>query len=239
MPKTNVEYATDNITVYRYCKYNCMYCWAWRLPLYSSRISRGKYRGVDEALKYARIRGKRAIVISFTSDPYPPEEENLGLTRKVLEILSNTNHKVMVLTKNPKTPATRDIDLFINSSADMWLGTTVISLEKTWFEPKAPPPSERLKYIKEAHEKGVKTWLSIEPIIPETTFPEEIVEQTLNYVDFYVLGAFNYAKQLGFKYTKEQLKKWYLNHVKEAVKILNKNKKQYHIKIELLKYLLP
>ena len=84
MPKTNVEYATDNITVYRYCKNGCVYCWAWRIPLFSKRIEKGKYNPVEEARKYLKIRDRRVIVISFTSDPYPFEEVVWKITRRVL-----------------------------------------------------------------------------------------------------------------------------------------------------------
>jgi len=239
MPRTNVEYATDNITVYRWCRWQCAYCWAWRIPLFRNRILRGKYNPVKEAEKYARIKEKRTIVVSFTSDPYPPDEIDYRWTRKVLLTLSKTNHKVMVLTKAPNLACMLDLDVFIFSNAEMWLGTTVICLEKTSWEPLAPKPLTRLNSLRYAKKFGVKTWLSIEPIIPKVTWPEEIVEETLDYVDFYVLGSFNYTKQLKLTYFDEDLKKkWYRKHVPKAIELLKKHGKRFFVKKELKKYLM-
>ncbi|RLG77838.1 MAG: hypothetical protein DRO12_01065 [Thermoprotei archaeon] len=236
MPKSSVDYATDNITVYRSpCPYRCRYCWAWRIPLFRSRIRRGHYDPVKEAERYARTGEPRTIVVSFTSDPYPPVEKSLRKTRRVLEALArNPRHKVMVLTKNPQL-ALRDLDIFLRHP-NMWLGTTVISLEPTDWEPYAPSPEERLSALKSAHSKGVRTWLSVEPIIPRTTYPELIVGETLDYVDWYVLGAFNYSGRLA-KMGKDVLKGWYRDHVVQAISILRSHGREFHIKKELRKYL--
>ncbi len=131
-------------------------------------------------------------------DPYPPEEARKGLTRRVLEILSKApQHRIMILTKNPRL-ALRDLDL-MHIHGDMWLGTTVTTLRHAEvLEPRAPPPRSRLEALREAHEEGVRTWLSVEPIIPPFTDLAEIIRETRGYVDLYVLGAFNYARQLGF-----------------------------------------
>lgn len=203
MGRSNVEYATDQITVYKTCPYGCRYCF-WRTPLFRSRLRRLEPRPVHEAMRYARMK-HRTIVISFTTDPYPPQEEHQRITRRVLEILSHSYwNKIMILTKNPRL-ALRDLDIML-AHGRMWLGSTVIHLnDNNMLEPNAPPVSSRLEALREAHNEGVRTWLSIEPIIPPITNVKEIVEKTHDFVDFYVLGAFNYAKQLGLPLpTKEE-----------------------------------
>ena len=235
MPRTKVDYATDQITVYRYCPYKCRYCYVWNNKLFASRVMRGKYDPVEEAKKYLNKTG-RTIVVSFVSDPYPPEERDRRITRKVLEILCNTDNKILILTKNPQL-ALRDVDVM---SKNCWLGSTVITLDKgkwRYWEPRTLySPARRLYSLKIAHEVGVKTWLSIEPIIPGTTYPQDIINKTLGYIDYYVLGAFNYTKQLGYTtYTPETLRKYYTKHVLEAIQILEQHNKPYHIKKELKK----
>ena len=232
MPKSNVDYATDNITVYREpCQFQCRYCWAWRIPLFSTRVTKGSYDPFEEASKYAKMRTPRIIVVSFTNDPYPPREKMLERTRRVLGILAlNKLHKVLVLTKNPIL-ALRDLDVF-GEHRNMWLGSTVISLRQTDWEPYAPHPLERLKALRFAHNKGVKTWLSIEPIIPGVTDAEAIIRESLSYIDWYVLGSFNYSERLA-KIPKSQLKKWYKEEIPKAVKLLEEHGKPYHIKKEL------
>ena len=223
-----LDYATDQITVYKTCPYGCRYCF-WRVPLFRSRLRRMQPKPIQEAMKYSRMKN-RVIVISFTTDPYPPQEEHQRLTRRVLEILSHSYwNKIMILTKNPKL-ALRDLDIML-AHGRMWLGSTVIHLNDTnMLEPNAPPVSSRLEALRKAHEEGVTTWLSIEPIIPPITNVKEIVKKTHGYVDFYVLGAFNYAKQLGLPSpTKEE----YLKVLIPGITALKEYQANFIIKKEL------
>jgi len=235
MVKTGVEYATDQITVYRFCPYNCKYCWAWRLSLYSKRIKKGKYNPIEEARKYLRARKKRTIVVSFTSDPYPPVEKENKLTRKVLEILSKAKkHRILILTKNPEL-ALRDLDL-MKAHGDMWLGTTLTSTLPNVYELYVPTPVQRMNALYKAYKQGVKTWISLEPIIPDVTFPETIIMLTYAFTDFYVLGALSYHKET-LNISRRKLKMWYDKHLPRAIKILEIKHKKYFIKNNLKKYL--
>lgn len=233
MPKTRVEYATDQITVYRSCPFTCNYCYVWNSRIYSYRVRAGKYDPVEEARRYRRARRPRIIVVSFVSDPYPPAEERMRLTRRVLEELAGTRHRVMVLTKNPGLAVRLDLDLMAGAG-NVWLGSTVVSLSKITYEPHAPPPRERLNAIRHAYVSGVPTWLSIEPIIPGVTDPSRIISETHEYVEFYVLGSLNHgALGMGEK-TKRM---WYAKHVPEAVELLRRLNKAFVVKGELRRYL--
>ncbi len=215
-------------------------CWAWRLPLFRSRISRGKYDPLTEAYRYVSAVRPRIIVISFTSDPYPPEEREKRLTGKVLRALAGSTcpHRVMILTKNPKLALELDKDVLTSRRrVSFWLGSTVICLKKTDLEPKAPSPSERLEALREAYGMGITTWLSIEPIIPHVTKPEEIIERTCDYVDLYVLGSFNYSRQLGFKLSSHELRMWYASHAFKAIELAKQLNKRIILKKELARML--
>ena len=230
MPKSGVEYATDQITVYRYCPYMCLYCYVWRNKLFASRVQRGRYDPVKEALKYSRRAG-RTIVVSFVSDPYPPEEREKMLTRRVLEVLAKTRNRVMILTKNPIL-ALRDLDIM--RRGDVWLGTTITTLHE-WrkYEPKVPSPYERMDALRRAHEEGIKTWISIEPLLPQPD-PSLILKLTAGYTDYYVVGALNY-RLLGF--TKRQLREFYNRYVPRMIAMLEEWGKPCTIKKELKAYL--
>lgn len=206
--------------------------------MFARRIASGKYDPVREAEKYLRTEG-RTIVVSFTSDPYPPEEARLGRTRRVLEVLSrNPRNRVMLLTKNPLL-ALRDLDLMLRHG-DMWLGTTVTTLSDELagsLEPGAPHPRARLEALRVAHEAGVKTWLSVEPIIPLAT-TLKVVCESMEFVDFYVLGSLNYAERLGLlEGDSKLLESWYKALVPRMVEVLERHNKQYIIKKELKRYL--
>jgi len=227
--RSKVEYASDQITVYNYCSHGCVYCF-WRLPLWRARLRRIVPRPLEEAKRYARMRKPRRIVVSFTTDPYPAEERRRRLTRRVLEILSKApQHTILVLTKNPEL-ALRDLDV-MHVHGDMWLGTTITCLDGSdLLEPGAPSAQKRLKALWEAHNEGIKTWVSIEPIIPPLTNIEEIVTESHKYVDFYVLGAFNYARQLGLP---EPSKEEYLKVLAPGLLTLRRFEKRFFIKREL------
>ncbi len=198
-----------------------------------SRLARMNPRPLDEARAYARKRSRSIIVISFTTDPYPPEEVDRRLTRRVLEILAEApQHRILVLTKNPRL-ALRDMDLMLQHG-DTWLGTTLTSLsDPNPLEPKAPPASKRLAALRAAKRDGVRTWLSLEPIVPGVTDVAAIVEATYSFVDFYVLGAFNYASQLGFR---EPEPKEY-EPVLDGIWLLDALGKEFFVKKELRKIL--
>ena len=230
MPKTGVEYASDQITIYDSCIFRCKYCWN-RLPIMQSRISRRKYSPIDEAMKYTRSRKPRTIVISFVNDPYQPREITERKTRKVLEILlqSPIKHRIMILTKNPKLALDRDFELMNNN---VWLGSTVTALCKIPDEPYAPSNVERIEVLLEAHQGGIHTWMSIEPWIPNVTKPTEIINYTHEFIDLYIVGRLNYAKQLGYNHVTDG---FYRKALPDVISLLKKLKKPFIIKKELKK----
>lgn len=239
MPATGVEYATDQITVYRECPYGCRYCYATKLGFFKHRIQRGGYNPVEEAKAYLRV-AHHSVLLSFTSDPYPPAERVNQRTSRVLRVLAqNPTNRILILTKNPMLFLERDIHI---AHKDLWVGTTIVSLDKTYLEPNAPPPKERLKALKTLKELGFKTWISLEPLLPshlnDGYYPTELVEHTKDFADWYVLGSFNYPKQLGFAGIEPKyLRQWYKDFVPPAIKRLKELKIPFFIKRELRRYL--
>ncbi|RLE88653.1 MAG: hypothetical protein DRJ67_01395 [Thermoprotei archaeon] len=189
-------------------------------------------RPLEEARRYARMGRPRRIVISFTTDPYPPAEERWRLTRRVLQILAGApQHTIMILTKNPRL-ALRDLDV-MHLHGGMWLGATVIALDGARaLEPRAPSPWSRLEALREAHEEGVRTWLSVEPIIPPISKPLEIVREAVDYVDFFVFGKLNYARQLGLP-EPDPRELW--DALRPALSFLSRRGKKFLVKRELIR----
>lgn len=230
---TGVEYADEQITVYGSCLFGCKYCWA-NTPLFNYRRGRGAEKYLEKAEKLARATKPKKIVVSFTADPYQPRERHEVKTRKVLEILakSKVEHEVMVLTKNPQLAVERDSNLFVENG--FWLGTTVTALSYNRDEVLAPPNPERVFWLKMAHKMGIKTWMSIEPWIPDITDPEEIIRKTHGFVDYYVVGRLNYEKTVGYPVVEDT---FYAEKLVEVIDLLDRLGKEYHIKKELAKCL--
>jgi len=105
------------------------------------------------------------LSIANSSDPYPNLEAKTGLMRKCLEMLSQQDCKIQIITKS--NLVTRDIDLLRKMPSMVSLTITIDddNVAKL-IEPHAPSSSERLKAVETLIEKDVPTSVRIDPIIP-------------------------------------------------------------------------
>ena len=119
--------------------------------------------------------------------------------------------------------------------------------------------SERVKYIAKVKELGVKTWVSMEPIIPfivhEDGKVEYVVKNPIEIIqefekqnilpDLVIIGRLNHIKQfyehgLGIRYNPkigEMYNKWYIENVPKLLKYLREKKINFILKKELEKTL--
>ena len=171
---------------------------------------------------------QRSILFSFLSDPYQPIEEKYKITRQILCIVRQYGLNSKVLTKGSYSLIRRDFDLL--KTARVELGITVCfvddSMRQEW-EPNAAPVADRFRILKEAHEEGIYTWVSLEPVIvPEQAL--RVIEQAAPYVDFWKVGKLNHMKEI------EQKVDWHQFHI-DVVKLLNSLHAKYYIKEDLRK----
>jgi len=197
MGQSEVEYATDQITMNLSCSFDCKYCWR-KLPFVQARMSRWKPKPLHEANRYASKDDKRVLLISFWSEPYSPE--NTPITREMLKVLAGCKHTVLTLTKNPVV-ATKDVDV-MKSIGDFWFGTTLTATFKIPDEPFAPSNRLRIEALQYAKEQGLKTFASVEPVLPSLVGEiSNIIKATSEFTDFYVIGRLDYNRQLGYPST--------------------------------------
>lgn len=148
---------------YTGCDHACLYCYAQSyIPRFHD--CRPKKNLLKRLEKEARKLRGEIISISNSSDPYPCLEAKLGLTRKCLQILANSNCKIHIVTKS--TIVTRDIDLLKQAKAIVTF--TITTLDETLakkLEPNAPSPKARLHALVELSNYGIPTTARIDPII--------------------------------------------------------------------------
>jgi len=91
----------------------------------------------------------------------------------------------------------RDFDLLAANAHRVMYGATLVfrdDAEAKKREPGAAPTSERMHVLREAHNKGIRTWVSLEPVYHhEDTFA--LIEATRGYVDVYKVGKLNYRPE--------------------------------------------
>jgi DNA repair photolyase len=112
----------------------------------------------------AKLHGE-TISVANSSDPYPRAEASEGLTRRCLEILSESNCKIQIITKS--NIVTRDDDLLskIPSTVALTITTDDENLARL-IEPYAPSPSQRLRAAQDLMKSGIPVSVRIDPIIP-------------------------------------------------------------------------
>ena len=169
-----LEYARLATNPYLTCEHGCRYCYVPGV-LHMTRdvfcrppvLREGYLEALERELPdYSLDAGNSdPIHIGFVCDPYSPGED--GQTRQVLEAFVRHNVPFTLLTKGGMR-AVRDFDLLQGHAAS--LGVTMTGCESTrmeW-EPGAAPVSDRERSLVVAHEAGIPTWVSIEPVlVPE------------------------------------------------------------------------
>ena len=168
------EYSALALNIYKGCEHRCKYCFG-PSALQSKRENyfnnpnpkNNILRRIQKDVLTLRKKGiDKEILISFIGDPYKPVEMDLCLTRQTIETLIQNDLSFTVLTKGG-TRAERDFEILSNYPKARF-GTTLIFTDQKdadYWEPGAASVSDRIKAIEIAHNKGIPTWVSIEPVI--------------------------------------------------------------------------
>jgi len=156
----------DKLTFNPYtgCDLKCLYCYASSyIPnFFKCRPKKNLVQMLEQESR--KLKGE-IISISNSSDPYPPIEKELGLTRKCLEILLRQNCKIQIITKS--NLVTRDIDVLKRTTSMVAISITTENDEiSKKLEPNAPLTSTRLKAIETLTQKEIPVCVRIDPVIP-------------------------------------------------------------------------
>lgn len=166
-----MEYSPLAANLYTGCVHGCKYCYAPAVL----RKKRESFHSNDvqprlkilERLETDCIKMTgdiRQILLCFACDPYQPIV--LGdITRDALLILEKYDMNVAILTKGGMR-ASRDFDILERNG---WSFGTSMTFSHNNFieewEPRAADVNSRVEAIRLAHKMGIRTWLSLEPVI--------------------------------------------------------------------------
>jgi DNA repair photolyase len=149
---------------YTGCSHYCLYCYA--TSYIGLKPSTPKERLLVKLTRDISVIPRGSIIeLSTSSDPYPPIERLMGLTRKALELLSKSGFRILITTKSDIV--VRDIDILANSNSAVMLTITTLNSELAKIiEPGAPDPRDRLRSLRTLAEHGVPVGVRVDPIIP-------------------------------------------------------------------------
>ena len=191
------EFSELAVNLYKGCDHKCEYCYA---PAYT-RSAREEFQEPKprrdiiqkislDARELQLERETRPVLLCFTCDPYQQSDTQYQLSRKAISILHACNLNVMILTKGGQR-AERDFDLLTGNDQ---FGVTLTNLDSKLslkWEPGAASPGERINSLYKAYKKGIKTWVSLEPVL-YTDVALEIIRLTHNFVNEFKVGTLNY-----------------------------------------------
>ena len=236
--KTGVEYGDYTMNHVQGCFHGCKYpCYAYlmakrfgKCKTYEEWIEPKLVENTLELLdkEIPKLKDKiKSVQLCFTTDPfmtnYPEVSE---MTLKAIKKLNNANVPCNVLTKG-----ILPIELS-NFSKKNEYGITLISLDENYrikTEPNASPYQDRIKALKNLHELGCKTWISIEPY-PTPNIIEQNIFEILNaipFVDKIIFGRTHYNKMIS-EYKNH--KQFYNEEAKKVISFCKDNNIAYHIK---------
>lgn len=186
---TGIKQAKYVINPYRGCQFGCAYCYAqWNKFALKQNKTWGDYVQVkSNAVSLLRNEMETAfdgtIMLGSTTEVYQPAETKYRITRGILEILSDMDVPVIILTKSDLI--LRDLDL-LKKFSDILICFTINTLDNNTiraFEKSSPPVEHRLNAIGKLRENGVPVYLHVGPYLPELTHHELIIEKVNGLVD--------------------------------------------------------
>jgi len=177
------------------CQHSCVYCYAKFMKRFTGHGEKwGEFLDVKinaPALLAPEVRKKKIgrVWISGVCDPYQPMERKYGLAKRCIAVLAENGWPFTVQTKSPLV--LRDIET-IRRSQDAEVGFSITTADekiRRIFEPGAPPIRQRIEALACLHEKGIRTFVMIAPILPGA---DGLAQMLNDKVDYIILDRLNY-----------------------------------------------
>lgn len=200
------EYAHLATNPYTGCGHECLYCYVpGAMHQNRQKFNEGAvYReGFLERLQ-ADVQTYRAagicdghaadqVFITFSSDPF--HLGDLTPTRRAIEILQEGGMAFCTLTKGGKR-SVPFMSLY-RPERDCY-AASLTSLDDAFsqkWERLAALPGDRLDALRWFHDRGIFTWVSLEPTL-DVEASLAIIDRTHHFVDHYKIGKANYLKEI-------------------------------------------
>jgi len=204
--KSGVEYSDYCLNHVEGCAHGC------RFPCYAYLIKKrcGKIKDYEDWIQpkivanalelldkevYKNRHKIKAVHLCFTTDPFMYKYlEVSNLTLKIIERLNKDNIPCTVLTKGILPKELKSTDKYGKNNE---YGITLVSLDSNFkqrFEPFSAPYQERVNALKYLHNKGLKTWVSMEPYPTPNLVKQDILKilEKISFVDKIIFGKLNY-----------------------------------------------
>ncbi len=236
--KTGVEYGDYTINIAEGCSHGCKYpCYAMMMAKRFGKVKSYedwcKPKLVENSLEILdreipRLKDKiQSVQLCFTTDPFMyGYSEIIDMSLACIKKLNNASIKCTVLTKGLLPLELSEL------SKENEFGITLISLNEEFrqnVEPNSAPYYERISALKALHDRGCKTWVSIEPYPTPNIIEQDLDEilQAISFCDKIIFGRLHYNKQVT---AYKNHKKFFNELAQQVIEFCNVTGKTYHIK---------
>lgn len=236
--ETGVEYGDYTMNHIQGCAHGCKFpCYAFMMkkrfgvvPAYEEWLEPYLVSNTLQLLdkEIPRLKDKiESVQLCFSTDPFMYEfDEVAQMSIAAIRKLNAAGIKCTVLTKGILPIELAEL------SPDNEYGITLISLDEAYrekMEPYAAPYKERLAAMKALHDRGCKTWVSIEPYPTPNLIQQDLQKllEALDFTDRIIFGRTNYSKEVS-EYA--QHKQFYNDCAQQVIKFCEDRGIAYHIK---------
>ena len=178
----------NGMNLYRGCTHGCIYCdsrsacYQFTHPFEDIEVKQNAPKLLERALRSKRK--KCMIGTGAMCDPYMHCEEQLGLTRRCLELIDTYGFGVTVQTKSDRI--LRDLDLLtsINRKAKCVVQMTLTTYDEDLcriVEPHVCTTRRRFEVLRTMQENGIPTVVWLSPILPYINDTMENIQGILEY----------------------------------------------------------
>ena len=236
--KTGVEYGDYTMNHVQGCAHGCEYpCYAM---LMAKRFGRVKsYAEWCEPLlvsntlelldkEIPRLKAKiKSVHLCFTTDPFMyGYDEVAHMSIAAMRKLNDAGIPCSALSKG-----ILPIELAELSPENVY-GITLVSLDERYrekVEPGAAPYAQRVAALRALHDRGCKTWVSIEPYPSPNLIEQDLLAilDAVSFVDRIIFGRTNYNKAVS---AYPDVKRWYDDRAREVTAFCDQHGISCHIK---------
>lgn len=236
--KTGVEYGDYTMNHVLGCAHGCKYpCYAMlqkkrfgQVDSYEQWMAPYLVSNTLEILdrEIPRLKSKiKSVQLCFTTDPFMyGYEEIANISLSAIQKLNAAGIKCTVLTKG-----LLPIELATCSNENEY-GITLISLDEEYrvrIEPGAASYAARIAALKALHDKGIKTWVSVEPYPTPNLIEQDLTKllESISFVDKVIFGRTNYSTEIS---SYKQHRAFYNEQAALVIAFCEEKNINYHIK---------
>ncbi len=239
---TGVEYGDYTMNHVLGCAHGCKYpCYAFmmkkrfgQIDSYESWLEPYLVENTLELLdkEIPKLKDKiKSVQLCFTTDPFMYGYDEISeMSLNAIRKLNDNGIKCCVLTKGLLPMELSEL------SSENEYGITLVSVNESFrkkMEPYSAIYEDRLEALKYLHNKGCKTWISMEPYPTPNIMKQDLdsLLESVKFVDKIIFGRMNYNTDVT-KYTGQ--KKFYNRCAERVIRFCKKYDIQYHIKTKTI-----